>query len=409
MRIGMPTTSYPRDANDAGGSFVRALARALVRRGHTVEVLAPELPGSLGDPEDPGIDVRRIAYLRPRALERTFGLHGAPDNLRLDLLAWPGAVAFPIALALACRKRRLAWDAIVSHWAIPSALAVGSRSPARPHVAVLHGSDAHLALRMPRPVRDAIAASASTLAFVSTDLRDRFVDVTRAHEHVVVQPMGIDTHETRGRDRERARARHRFSRRTVLAMSRLVPIKGLDRAIDAVSQLDDVELVIAGEGPERAELERRARQRRAPVRFLGQLMGDARLDALAGADLFVAPARSIGGRSEGTPTAILEALAAGLPVVASDVGGIGEVVAHEQTGLLSSGEPRELARDLERLANDAAARDVMSANAIASARAFDVDGVAERFERWLARPQGSIDTAPGGTSSANAASGMLAG
>jgi glycosyltransferase involved in cell wall biosynthesis len=412
MRIGMPTTSYPADASDASGRFVRQLALALVRRGHTVEVLAPELLISSGDPGDVGIEVKRIAYLRPRVLERTFGLHGAPDNLRLDPLAWPGALAFPIALAATARRRHRAWDAIVSHWAIPSALAVSRVRSDRPHVAVLHGSDVHLACALPRPVREAIVRSATTLSFVSRDLAQRFLHDTRGRADAAVQPMGIDVSETASRDRARARARSGFSRTTVLAMSRLVPIKRIERAIEAVSLLAGIDLVVAGDGPERARLSALASRLGAPVRFVGHLAGEARLDALAGADVFVAPScAGPDGRTEGTPTAVLEALAAGLPVIASRSGGIADVVAHERTGLLSSGTVEDLARDLARVADDEAFRRELGRNARIAAGAFDVDRVAERFERWLAprRAQGSTGTALAGTSSTNEAAGMLAG
>jgi glycosyltransferase involved in cell wall biosynthesis len=347
-------------------------------------VLAPELSGSRGDPGDRHVTVRRVAYVRPRALARTFGRHGVPDNLRLDPLAWPGALTFPLALALAIRDAHAPWDAIVSHWAIPSALAASPFRLHRPHVAVMHGSDVHLACALTRGVREAIARSATTLSFVSSDLERRFVRDLPAHGEVVVQPMGIDAAETLGRDRARARERSGFTRTTALAMSRLVPIKGLERAIAGVSRVDGIELVIAGDGPSRASLVELAERLRAPVRFVGTLSGDARLDALAGADLFVAPSRTMpGGRTEGTPTAVLEALAAGLPVIASRSGGAAEVVEHERTGLVSAGTPDALANDLSRLAVDPELRARLAARARIAGRAFDVDRVAERFEQLL--------------------------
>jgi colanic acid/amylovoran biosynthesis glycosyltransferase len=408
MRIGMPTTSYPSTRDDVAGRFVRQLALALVRRGHHVEILAPELSDGDGDPNDAGISVRRIPYVRPRALARTFGRHGAPDNLRLDPLAWPGALSFPIALALAIRDAHEPWDAIVSHWAIPSALAVAPFRGGRPHVAVLHGSDVHLACALPRRVREAIAQSATTLAFVSKDLADRFTRDRLRPAHAMVQPMGIDSQETLGRDRARARERWGFERTTALVMSRLVPIKGIENAIAAVSRVDGVDLVIAGDGPSRESLIALARRLHAPVRFVGTVSGDARLDALAGADVFVAPSRTMAnGRSEGTPTAVLEALAAGLPVIGSRAGGIREVVVHERTGLLSSGTADALAIDLARVARDVGLREELATRARVAGRAFDVDHVAESFERRIA--QGSIGTAVAGTSSVNADAGMLAG
>lgn len=107
----------------------------------------------------------------------------------------------------------------------------------------------------------------------------------------------------------------------------LTAVRTLDRL---ASQRPEVRLVLVGEGPEREKIEAEIRQRQllAHVRFLGLRSDVARL--VASADLFL-----LTSISEGIPLTVIEAMAAGIPVVSTRVGGIGEIVEDGQTGLLA--------------------------------------------------------------------------
>ena len=74
MRIGLLTTSFPRDDKDIAGHFVLGFARALADRGHTLEVLAPEPTRGAGPAQWPGVQVHWVPYLRPRGLQRQVAL-----------------------------------------------------------------------------------------------------------------------------------------------------------------------------------------------------------------------------------------------------------------------------------------------------------------------------------------------
>lgn len=147
----------------------------------------------------------------------------------------------------------------------------------------------------------------------------------------------------------------------LLILASLVRRKGIDVLLDAFAKLSgdgrNAVLWIAGDGPERASLERRASELGigARVRFLGRR--DDTADLLAACDVFVLPSRR-----EGLGVAALEAMAAARPVVATDVGGLGETVVHERTGLLVPPEdPVALGAAIDRLTGDPSLRERLGA------------------------------------------------
>lgn len=135
----------------------------------------------------------------------------------------------------------------------------------------------------------------------------------------------------------------------VVSVGRLAPPKDFATLIDAVTQLPHGAVVvrILGDGPDRRRLEERCRTRGIEkwVRFEGMCADVAR--SLERADVFV-----LSSRSEGMPMSVLEAMAAGLPVVASDVGGVRELVDDENGRLVPPGDPDALARALADLVAD---------------------------------------------------------
>ena len=330
MRIGVVTTSYPRFAGDPAGSFVAAHVSATRALGHELDVITG------GD-------------------HPLFTGPGAPELLERGN-SWLAAASFSAQLALAVARRARRWDAAIAHWLAPSALAALS---ARRVLAIAHGGDIHTLrrARLLAPALYALRARGARLVFVSSEL----LELARAaaprlsrwlDDAAIVQPMGLDLARFRRlnhRDTEATEFRNSVasvplwfnsSRRTVLVVSRLVPIKGIDIAIRAARDLD-AELVIAGDGPERAALERMG-----GARFVGAVDPDARDRLLATAACVVVPSRVLpNGRSEGTPMIALEALAAGVPVVASAVGGLRALAPAAR--LVPPDDPRALAAAIE--------------------------------------------------------------
>lgn len=148
--------------------------------------------------------------------------------------------------------------------------------------------------------------------------------------------------------KETAAARLRLTdRRVVLAVGRLSREKGHDLLIEACHRItgplrEQLVLVLAGEGPARPRLERQARRLGIVARFDGH---QADVSAYyAAADVFVLPSRS-----EGSPNVLLEAMAAGAPIVASAAGGVTEIVDRRSALLVPPGDPVSLGTAIGRL------------------------------------------------------------
>lgn len=318
MRVGLVTTSYPRWAGDAAGSFVAGHAAYLRATGATVEILAAD------DARVDGAWDRREGVTRVAAPRGLFYAGGAPEAIAGGASGAAARFAARLSVAVARRGRR--WDAVVAHWLAPSALAaIGARGPL---LAIGHGGDVHLLARarLLRPALALLARRRARLALVSRPLAAVATAAHASAADALVQPMGVDDDAAAAiaaarRDRPRAR--------TVAILARLVPIKGVAVALDALARAPHLRLIVAGDGPDRASLEGRARALGLDERvtFVGWLDAAARDRLLVEADAVCVPSIALpDGRCEGTPMAALEALAAGVPVVASATGGLASLV-----------------------------------------------------------------------------------
>ncbi len=360
--IGVVTTSYPRHSGDPAGGFVADHVHWLARQGYAVEVIAAGPGAAVVD----GISVERID-------SPLFYDEGAPDRLARDPRYWIEAARFSLRLARAVRRRSPRWERAFAHWLAPCGVAAALACPRRvPVTAIAHSGDVHL-LRRTRLARVALAALAranARVVFVTAGLRDALVPgPTRLR--TAVCSMGIDVPRF-----ERLRRPPRDGAPTVLCLGRLVPVKGVDVLVDAMAQVSaEARLVVAGGGPELAALRERAwRRGLADVTFTGPVSTARRDELLAGADLLVLPSVQVeGGRTEGMPVAVLEAMAAGVPVVASRVGGMVDVPDGAAV-LVPPGHPDALAAAIDRVLATPSARMVEGARAVARSRDWDQVG-----------------------------------
>ena len=250
------------------------------------------------------------------------------------LLPTPAVVRRIDALA-----REVRADVIFLDPMLPIGLA-GPKLQAAPYVVVAHGSEITGYARTPGSrtlARRVMRGAAAVVAAGSYPARASADAAGRAVAGVVIPP-GVDGERFHPIDaQQRSETRQKFGldpdRVLVLGVSRLVPRKGFDVVIDAMSELGPAQLAIAGDGRDRGRLVKRARGR---VAFLGRV-SDADLPALyACADVFAMCCRDRwrGLEAEGFGIVFLEAAACGVPSVAGRSGGSHEAVADGETGFV---------------------------------------------------------------------------
>ncbi len=233
-------------------------------------------------------------------------------------------------------------DAVMVAWLYPDLCGVLrlARSHGLPVFGIAQGSDAHQYLAMPWRRRVILHGCNEAAGVItrSQDLADRLAQAGIPAAKLRTVYNGVETEVFRPGDRQAARQALGLpeSGSVVLYVGNLLPVKNPGLLLEACAQLGpDTHLVYVGEGELRSELSSRAQALGCAdrVRFAG-LLPPARVVAhMQAANLLVVPSRN-----EGIPNVIREAFACGLPVVATHVGGIGEVITEDWLGELVPSE-----------------------------------------------------------------------
>lgn len=389
----MVTTSYPRFPGDSVGTFMEPIARSVASRGHEVHVVAPWHPLIRRAREEHGVRFHFYRYA-PLGSLNVFGYAAA---MRADVsLRGAAYIVAPLALAAGwwtarTIARRARATVMHGHWVIPGGVTAALAARALPLVVSLHGSDVYVAETF-APARIAARRTFRAAGFVtacSDDLRTRAVALGADPARIETVPYGVDV----GRFTPNAAVRSARRRELGIgddvplcfAAGRLVRKKGFEYLIDALREVPEAILALAGDGTLADELHTRAEIQGVAgrVRFLGNQTQDSVAEYLAAADMICVPSvRDDSGNVDGLPNVVLEALASATPLITTAAGGIGAIVEHGRTALVvPERDPRAIAAAMIRLtAMPALAREIGAAGrALVQAR-FGWERAGERFE-----------------------------
>ncbi|MBV9521550.1 MAG: glycosyltransferase family 4 protein [Alphaproteobacteria bacterium] len=339
MRILTFTTLFPNFEQPSHGIFVENRLRHLLGSGAlTAKVVAPV-------PWFPSRSEAFGAYARLARMPRQEMRHGI-SVLHPRYISIPkiGMHLAPFLLYLGARraiKRMIAqgdaFDLIDAHYFYPDGIAAAllGREMGRPLVITARGTDINLIAEYPLPRRMILWAvkQAQGVITVCEALKTRLVELGAEPGRIHVLRNGVDLDGFRPCARDMVRREHDIGTEAPLLLSvgHLIERKAHHLAIEALALLPEARLLIAGEGPERAALETLAVNRNVAgrVRFLGRVPHERLPEIYSAADVLI-----LASSREGWANVLLESMACGTPVVASDVWGTPEVVADPAAGIL---------------------------------------------------------------------------
>ena len=417
MKVLVIGSVYPRFHEDAEVPWLRTSIAHLKKAGLQVQVLAPAYKG-LKSHEIDGVPVNRFRYA-PANLEMLTHEEGAPSKMAskpwLQLLAIPYIISGFFKCLAICRKWRP--DIIHAHWPFPHAyIALGAAKLFKiPLVLNFHGAEL-LLIRKKKWVKPLLkfAIGQAQAVFANSSFTAGKIKAIR-NVDVEWSPYGTTLDERRKTKDERREAVEGGSlplapasasatpsprgdspktpephdingKFKILFVGRHIERKGICYLIDAAKYLprDQFEIRIVGVGDLTEELKKQAASmppESAEIIFTGKLSPEDLANEYRTANVFTLPAIvDSKGDTEGLGVVLIEAMELGLPVVASNVGGIPDVVVDGVSGILiPEKSPEALASAFKKLSSDAGlVRDLLAGAQKRIEECFTWDGIIER-------------------------------
>ncbi len=377
MKIGI--TCYPV----YGGSGVVAteLGKALAARGHCIHFIAYSMPFRLGHIEENirfhevNVNAYPLFEYPPYTLNLTSKIVDTVKYEELDILHMHYAI--PHATSAVLARQILAKEGIHI-----------------PIVTTLHGTDITIVGQDPSfaPVVNYSINESDGVTAVSEYLREETVSQSGISTDIEVIPNFIDTKRFRRLPKEHFKqALCPNGERLLVHVSNFRPVKRAVEVVEVFHRLIDegygIKLLLVGDGPDRAAAEHRARELGVydDVRFLGKQ--EPVEEILSIADIFMMPSGS-----ETFGLAALEAMACGVPVVASDIGGLPELITDGESGFLCPlGDIEAFTLACKRILDDSELHTSMSAASRKRAvEEFDTSIIVPRYESYYERVKESM-------------------
>ncbi len=281
-------------------------------------------------------------------------------------------------------------DLLHVHYAIPHASAaymaqqiLKDQGVEIPFVTTLHGTDITLVGKDPsfEPVINFSINKSNRVTAVSENLKKETFELFDIKNNIEVIPNFICLKEYKMDNNDYYKKRFAPNNEKVIChVSNFRKVKRIEDVIiafEGISKEMDVKLLLVGDGPERARLEQISRNSKFSknIFFLGSLKSTK--EVLNISDLFILPSSK-----ESFGLSALEAMACGVPVIASDSGGIPEVIFHGKSGLLNSvGDTYQMTKNALKLLSNDSLLESFKTNAYQQAMKFDIEVILPKYEK----------------------------
>jgi len=338
MKIGVITSVYPEFIGDPHGIFVHRLMREISRQGHEVHIIAPFSDAKTNYILD-GVKVEKFNYFYPRRFQKLSGRFGMIDNVKEGIFVKFQFITFILFNVVYSIRILNNMDIIHVQWPIPNGLGALFLKIFYniPYINTIHGEEVYLSRRYHTTyiLRLLVNNSSKTITNSSATFKCS-IKAGLNKEKLKIIPFGVDTSFFRP-----VNVQKDTSIFQILSVGYLIERKGFEYLIRALKEVlkvhNKVHLKIVGSGPLENQIKKLIKDLKLEnnVQILSDLSDHKLLETYNSSDLFMLPSITDSqGNTEGLGVVLLEAMACKLPVIASNIGGIPDIVHDGETGIL---------------------------------------------------------------------------
>lgn len=361
MKIAILVFSFPPKRLAGTEIATYNIAKCLVKRRHKVHVITSWDKGLLKESVENGFYVHRI---------------------KLDKVKFLGIILFWIKTLIVLRKIN---PKVIHGQSIPSSVPgfLVKKILGKPYVVYSRGSDVYLPWRFKRIRSNLVLKSADAVIALTEDMKKEMQNICNREIFVIPNGIILTNFQNLSKEETRDNLQIKNGERIVLFVGRLHPVKGvkyLIQAMDVIRRRNaGARLMLVGDGEEGESLEGLVKELNLEkqITFVGKVPNESIPQYMAASDVLVLPSLS-----EGFSIVLLEAMASGLSIVATKVGGVPEVIKDGENGFLVESESsKKIAEKVLLLLNNDRLKRQISRNNKEKAKKYSWKKIVEKLEK----------------------------